>query len=70
MPFSLHDYMSEIPSDDISRAIADIYSENEGNVTIVLTDGRVFNLGNMKGDKGDPGINEKDGKYGINGKTV
>ena len=68
---------SEITADDVSKAIADIYSDNEGNVTIALSDGREFNLGNMKGEKGDkgdkgdkgaPGINGIDGKDGINGK--
>ena len=65
---------SEITADDVSKAIADIYSDGEGNVTIALSDGREFNLGNMKGekgdkgDKGDPGINGTDGKDGINGK--
>lgn len=75
MLFSLYGCKSEITSDDVSKAIADIYSDSEGNVTIALSDGREFNLGNMKGekgdkgDKGDPGINGIDGKDGINGKN-
>lgn len=78
MLVSLYGCKSEITSDDVSKAIADIYSDSEGNVTIALSDGREFNLGNMKGekgdkgDKGDPGINGingKDGKDGINGKN-
>lgn len=75
MLFSLYGCKSEITSDDVSKAIANIYSDSEGNVTIALSDGREFNLGNMKGekgdkgDKGDPGINGIDGKDGINGKN-
>ena len=73
MLVSLYGCKNEITSDDVSKAIADIYSDNEGNVTIALSDGREFNLGNMKGekgdkgDKGDPGINGKDGINGKNG---
>ena len=47
---------SKITADDVSKVIADIYSDSEGNVTIALSDGREFNLGNMKGEKGDKEI--------------
>lgn len=70
---SLSGCKSEVSAEDVSKAIADIYSDSEGNVTISLSDGREFNLGNMKGekgdkgDKGDPGVDGKDGKDGLNG---
>ena len=61
---------------DVAKAIADIKSDEEGNVIIELIDGRIFMIGNLKGEKGDqgekgeqgekgdPGI---DGKNGLNG---
>lgn len=70
---SLSGCKSEVSAEDVSKAIANIYSDSEGNVTIALSDGREFNLGNMKGekgdkgDKGDPGVDGKDGKDGLNG---
>lgn len=70
---SLSGCKSEVSAEDVSKAIANIYSDSEGNVTIALSDGREFSLGNMKGekgdkgDKGDPGVDGKDGKDGLNG---
>ena len=40
---------------DVAGAIADISSDEDGNVLIKLVDGRMFTLGNLKGEKGDQG---------------
>ena len=62
---------------EVAKAIADISSDEEGNVLIKLIDGRIFTLGNLKGEKGEQGekgeTGEKgepgqDGKNGLNGK--
>lgn len=62
---------------DVAKAIADITSDEDGNVIIKLVDGRMFVLGNLKGEKGEQGEKgqqgEKgepgqDGKNGLNGK--
>ena len=59
---------SEITADDVSKAIADIYSDSEGNVTIALSDGKEFNLGNTKDEKGDEG--DKGDNYSTSQKEI
>lgn len=69
----------KISKQEVAESISDISSDEEGNVSIVLEDGRVFSLGNLKGEKGKDGEdgettiqtitkNGKDGKNGIDGK--
>lgn len=72
----------KISKQEVAESISDISSDEEGNVSIVLEDGRVFSLGNLKGEKGEDGVdgkdgettiqtitkNGKDGKNGTNGK--
>lgn len=69
----------KISKQEVAESISDISSDEEGNVSIVLEDGRVFSLGNLKGEKGKDGEdgettiqtitkNGKDGKNGTNGK--
>lgn len=69
----------KISKQEVAESISDISSDEEGNVSIVLEDGRVFSLGNLKGEKGKDGEdgettiqtitkNDKDGKNGTNGK--
>lgn len=70
----------KISKQEVAESISDISSDEEGNVSIVLEDGRVFSLGNLKGEKGKDGEdgettiqtitkNGKDGKNGIDGKN-
>ena len=70
----------KISKQEVAESISDISSDEEGNVSIVLEDGRVFSLGNLKGEKGKAGEdgettiqtitkNGKDGKNGIDGKN-
>ena len=54
---------------DVAGAIADISSDEDGNVLIKLVDGRMFTLGNLKGEKGDQGEKGEPGKSGLNGKN-
>ena len=54
---------------DVAGAIADISSDEDGNVLIKLVDGRMFTLGNLKGEKGDQGERGEPGKNGLNGKN-
>lgn len=69
----------KLSKQEVAESISDISSDEEGNVSIVLEDGRVFSLGNLKGEKGKDGEdgettiqtitkNGKDGKNGTNGK--
>lgn len=69
----------KISKQEVAESISDISSDEEGNVSIVLEDGRVFSLGNLKGEDGVDGKdgeitiqtitkNGKDGKNGTNGK--
>lgn len=69
----------KLSKQEVAESISDISSDEEGNVSIVLEDGRVFSLGNFKGEKGKDGEdgettiqtitkNGKDGKNGTNGK--
>lgn len=58
---------SEITSKDVAKAISDISSDNEGNVTISLIDGRTFSLGNLKGEKGEKGDKGDKGDKGERG---
>lgn len=69
----------KLSKQEVAESISDISSDEEGNVSIVLEDGRVFSLGNFKGEKGEDGVdgeitiqtitkNGKDGKNGTNGK--
>lgn len=65
----------EYTSMDVAGAIADISSDEDGNVLIKLVDGRMFTLGNLKGEKGDQGekgeqgVQGDPGKNGLNGKN-
>ena len=59
----------EYTSMDVAEAIADISSDEDGNVLIKLVDGRMFTLGNLKGEKGDQGERGEPGKNGLNGKN-
>lgn len=70
----------KISKQEVAESISDISSDEEGNVSIVLEDGRVFSLGNFKGEKGEDGVdgeitiqtitkNGKDGSNGIDGKN-
>lgn len=70
----------KISKQEVAESISDISSDEEGNVSIVLEDGRVFSLGNLKGEKGKDGEdgettiqtitkNGKDGSNGIDGKN-
>lgn len=67
----------KISKQEVAESISDILSDEEGNVSIVLEDGRVFSLGNLKGEKGEDGVDGKDGettiqtitKNGKNGKN-
>ena len=67
----------KISKQEVAESISDISSDEEGNVSIVLEDGRVFSLGNLKGEKGEDGEttiqtitkNGKDGSNGIDGKN-
>ena len=65
----------EYTSMDVAGAIADISSDEDGNVLIKLVDGRMFTLGNLKGEKGeqgekgDQGERGEPGKNGLNGKN-
>lgn len=54
---------------DVAGAIADITSDEEGNVLIKLVDGRMFTLGNLKGEKGDQGEKGEQGEQGEPGKN-
>ena len=54
---------------DVAGAIADISSDEDGNVLIKLVDGRMFTLGNLKGEKGEQGEKGEPGKSGLNGKN-
>ena len=45
----------KISKQEVAESISDISSDEEGNVSIVLEDGRVFSLGNLKGEKGEDG---------------
>ena len=54
---------------DVAGAIADISSDEDGNVLIKLVDGRMFTLGNLKGEKGDQGEKGEPGKSGLNGRN-
>lgn len=70
----------KLSKQEVAESISDISSDEEGNVSIVLEDGRVFSLGNLKGEKGKDGEdgettiqtitkNGKDGSNGIDGKN-
>ena len=59
----------EYTSMDVAGAIADITSDEEGNVLIKLIDGRMFTLGNLKGEKGDQGEKGEQGEQGEPGKN-
>lgn len=67
----------KISKQEVAESISDISSDEEGNVSIVLEDDRVFSLGNLKGEKGEDGEttiqtitkNGKDGSNGIDGKN-
>ena len=54
---------------DVAGAIADISSDEDGNVLIKLVDGRMFTLGNLKGEKGEQGEKGEPGKSGLNGRN-
>ena len=41
----------KLSKQEVAESISDISSDEEGNVSIVLEDGRVFSLGNLKGEK-------------------
>ena len=56
----------EIDSAVIASAVEDINTDNDGNVKIVLADGRTFDLGSLKGEDGKDGV---DGKNGLDGKA-
>lgn len=55
----------KISKQEVAESISDISSDEEGNVSIVLEDGRVFSLGNLKGEKGEDGVDGKDGETTI-----
>lgn len=55
----------KISKQEVAESISDISSDEEGNVSIVLEDGRVFSLGNLKGEKGKDGVDGKDGETTI-----
>ena len=57
----------EYTSMDVAEAIADISSDEDGNVLIKLVDGRMFTLGNLKGEKGDQGEKGEQGEKGDQG---
>lgn len=67
----------KISKQEVAESISDISSDEDWNVSIVLEDGRVFSLGNLKGEKGEDGEttiqtitkNGKDGSNGIDGKN-
>ena len=44
-------------------------SVTNGNLTVLLTDNQVLNLGNIKGEKGDTGATGPQGPQGIQGET-
>lgn len=55
----------KISKQEVAESISEISSDEEGNVSIVLEDGRVFSLGNLKGEKGEDGVDGKDGETTI-----
>lgn len=55
----------KLSKQEVAESISDISSDEEGNVSIVLEDGRVFSLGNLKGEKGKDGVDGKDGETTI-----
>lgn len=55
----------KISKQEVAESISDISSDEEGNVSIVLEDGRVFSLGNLKGKKSEDGVDGKDGETTI-----
>ena len=63
----------EYTSMDVAGAIADISSDEDGNVLIKLVDGRMFTLGNLKGEKGAPLAAQKTQSHkngeGLHGKS-
>ena len=54
-----------IDEGEVAAAISDVYSDENGNVTMELVDGRSFDLGNFRGKDGKDGVDGKDGLDGI-----
>ncbi len=57
----------DITAKEVADSIADISTDNEGNVMVTLINGKTFSLGNLKGEKGEKGDKGDKGDVGPQG---
>ena len=58
---------NNIDESEVVASISDVYSDENGDITMELIDGRTFDLGNLKGEDGKDGLDGQDGIDGEDG---